>query len=190
MSRDPGAHAAHEAFMRLAMREADNARGGTGDNPWVGCVIVGASGTILGCGHTHGPGEDHAEIDAARAAAAQSASIEGSTLYSTLEPCAFHGRTPACASAIVARKIARVVLALRDPHPRVDGAGVRILFEGGVEVLEGVLADDVRRQLAPWILAHHPHEPRAWSRASGLEGEALEAAWQARYGLPRPRDWR
>ena len=64
MSRDPGAHAAHEAFMRLAMREADNARGGTGDNPWVGCVIVGASGTILGCGHTHGPGEDHAEIDA------------------------------------------------------------------------------------------------------------------------------
>lgn len=175
----------HEAFMRLAMREAEKARGGTGDNPWVGCVIVDAHGDILGRGHTHGPGEDHAEIDAAREAQAEGRSIEGATLYSTLEPCAFHGRTPACAHAIVARKIARVVIAMRDPHPRVDGAGVRILREGGVEVIEAVLEDEVRRQLAPWILAQHPHEPRAWSEASGLSGDALEAAWQARYGVPR-----
>ena len=111
-----------------------------------------------------------------------SSSVSG---YSTLEPCAFHGRTPACAHAIVARKIARVVIAMRDPHPRVDGAGVRILREGGVEVIEAVLEDEVRRQLAPWILAQHPHEPRAWSEASGLSGDALEAAWQARYGVPR-----
>ncbi|MBX7195821.1 MAG: bifunctional diaminohydroxyphosphoribosylaminopyrimidine deaminase/5-amino-6-(5-phosphoribosylamino)uracil reductase RibD [Sandaracinaceae bacterium] len=177
----------HAHFMRLAMREAEKARGGTGDNPWVGCVIVDAHGAILGRGHTHGPGEDHAEIDAAREAAAEGRSIEGATLYSTLEPCAFHGRTPACAHAIVARKIARVVIALRDPHPRVDGAGVRILREGGVDVVEAVLEDDVRRQLAAWILVQHPHEAHAWAKGSGLADEALDAAWLERYGGPRPR---
>lgn len=173
----------HVAFMRLAMAEAEKARGHTGDNPWVGCVIVSPEGTLLGRGYTHGPGEDHAEIDAARDAASRGLSIEGATLYSTLEPCTFHGRTPACAHAIVSRKIARVVIALRDPHPRVDGAGVRILREGGVDVVEAVLEDDVRRQLGGWVLAHHPHEPRAWERASGLVGDALEAARRARYGI-------
>jgi diaminohydroxyphosphoribosylaminopyrimidine deaminase/5-amino-6-(5-phosphoribosylamino)uracil reductase len=176
----------HEAFMRLAMREAEKARGGTGDNPWVGCVIVDAQGTILGRGHTHGPGEDHAEIDAAREAQAEGRSIEGATLYSTLEPCAFHGRTPACAHAIVARKIARVVLALRDPHPRVDGAGVRILRDGGIDVIEAVLEDEVRRQLAPWILAQHPHEPRAWADSMGLSGAVRREALARRYGIEVP----
>ncbi len=169
-------------FMRLAMAEADKARGHTGDNPWVGCVIVSANGDVLGRGYTHGPGEDHAEIDAARDAASRGLSIEGATLYSTLEPCAFHGRTPACAHAIVARKIARVVIALRDPHPRVDGAGVRILRDGGIDVIESVLEDDVRLQLGGWVIAQHPHEPRAWARARGLEGDALREALVARYG--------
>lgn len=169
--------------MRLAMDEAERARGHTGDNPWVGCVIVSPSGDVLGQGHTHGPGEDHAEIDAARDAASRGLSIEGATLYSTLEPCAFHGRTPACAHAIVARKIARVVIALRDPHPRVDGAGVRILREGGIDVVESILEDDVRRQLGSWVITHHPHEPRAWAKSVGLAGDALAEAVARRYGL-------
>jgi diaminohydroxyphosphoribosylaminopyrimidine deaminase / 5-amino-6-(5-phosphoribosylamino)uracil reductase len=152
--------------MRLAIEEGELARGTTGNNPWVGCVIVSLDGKLLGRGHTLGPGEDHAEIAAARYAHAHGNSVVGATLYSTLEPCAFHGRTPACASAIAERGLVRVVIGMRDPHPRVDGAGIRILGEAGVAVIEGVCEHEVRRQLGPWVLDQHPHEPLR--RARGL----------------------
>lgn len=144
--------------MRLAMEEAELARGTTGDNPWVGCAIVGPGGDLLGRGHTLGPGEDHAEIAAARYAHARGCSVVGATLYSTLEPCSFHGRTPACSASIAERGVARVVIGMRDPHPRVDGEGVRILRAAGVEVVEGVCEPEVRRQLGAWVLAQHPHD--------------------------------
>jgi diaminohydroxyphosphoribosylaminopyrimidine deaminase/5-amino-6-(5-phosphoribosylamino)uracil reductase len=147
-----------ETFMRLAIEQAEKARGETGDNPWVGCLIVADDGNVLGRGYTRGPGEHHAEISAAEDAAAHGHPIVGATLYSTLEPCSFHGRTPACAHAIVRRGLRRVVVALRDPNPRVDGLGLSILRDGGVEVAEAVCESEVRHQLAPWILAHHPHE--------------------------------
>lgn len=155
----------HDRWMHLAIQEGELARGTTGDNPWVGCVIVSPDGVLLGRGHTQGPGEDHAEIAAARAAHAAGHSVAGATLYSTLEPCAFHGRTPACARAIAERGIARVVLGMRDPHPRVDGEGVRILRAGGVEVIEGVCEAAVRHQLGTWALEQHPHEPLRRARA-------------------------
>jgi diaminohydroxyphosphoribosylaminopyrimidine deaminase/5-amino-6-(5-phosphoribosylamino)uracil reductase len=107
----------HEILMRRAIAEAEQARGSTGDNPWVGCVIADECGELLGWGHTQGPGEDHAEIAAARLAHARGHRVEGATLYSTLEPCSFHGRTPACACVIVERGIRRVVLGMHDPHP-------------------------------------------------------------------------
>lgn len=144
--------------MRLAIVEGERARGTTGNNPWVGCVIVdgGARPLVLGRGHTQGPGEDHAEIAAARDAQRQGHVIVGATLYSTLEPCAFHGRTPACARAIVERGIGRIVIGMRDPHPRVDGEGIRILEAGGIEVIEGICEEEVLRQLADWVLTEHP----------------------------------
>ena len=148
----------HESWMRLAIAEAELARGATGDNPWVGCVIVSANGELLGRGHTLGPGEDHAEIAAARDAQARGRQVVGATLYSTLEPCSFHGRTPACSRSIAERGLARVVLGMRDPHPRVDGAGTTILRDAGVEVIEGVCEAEVRRQLGPWVLDQHPQE--------------------------------
>jgi diaminohydroxyphosphoribosylaminopyrimidine deaminase/5-amino-6-(5-phosphoribosylamino)uracil reductase len=173
------------ATMRLAIAEGDRARGTTGDNPWVGCVIVGAGGEVLGRGHTQGPGEDHAEIDAARDAAARGAAIEGATLYSTLEPCAFHGRTPSCARSIVARGLRRVVIGMRDPHPRVDGEGIRILERGGVQVVEGVCEADVRRQLGAWVFDAHPHEPRRRARelAPTLTRGALIALLSETYAV-------
>jgi len=171
----------HDTWMRLAIDEAERARGGTGDNPWVGCVIVGPQGELLGRGHTQGPGEDHAEIDAARDAHARGRSVVGATLYSTLEPCAFHGRTPACARSIAERGITRVVIGMRDPHPRVNGAGTRILRDAGVEVVEGVCEADVRRQLGPWVLTQHPHEPRL--RAQGVAGDERIATLAAMYGV-------
>jgi diaminohydroxyphosphoribosylaminopyrimidine deaminase/5-amino-6-(5-phosphoribosylamino)uracil reductase len=70
----------HEAWMRLAIEEAEFARGATGDNPWVGCAIVSERGELLGRGHTFGPGEDHAEIAAARDAQACGHDVVGATL--------------------------------------------------------------------------------------------------------------
>lgn len=150
--------------MRQAIVVADRARGRTGNNPWVGCVIVNDQGVLLGSGHTQGPGEDHAEAAAFGEAKRMGVSVEGATLYSTLEPCSFHGRTPACSKMIVERGVRRVVTGMRDPHPRVDGLGVRILREGGLEVIEGVCEAEVRQQLGRWVLEYHPHEPRQRAR--------------------------
>jgi diaminohydroxyphosphoribosylaminopyrimidine deaminase/5-amino-6-(5-phosphoribosylamino)uracil reductase len=157
----------HETLMRLAIAEAERARGATGDNPWVGCVLVDGGGQLLGRGYTRGPGEDHAEIGALREAAGLGRSVVGATMYSTLEPCSFHGRTPACSRAIIDRAIGRVVFGMRDPNPRVDGEGARILRGAGIEVVESVCERDVRRQLGGWVFAHHPHEPARRARALG-----------------------
>ncbi len=167
--------------MRLAMDEGDLARGTTGDNPWVGCVIVGADDELLGRGHTLGPGEDHAEIAAARDAQARGHDVVGATLYSTLEPCSFHGRTPACSRSIAERGIGRVVIGMRDPHPRVDGEGIAILRGAGVEVLEGVCEAAVRRQLGSWVVEEHPDEVRR--RAATLPEAGRAAALAETYGV-------
>jgi diaminohydroxyphosphoribosylaminopyrimidine deaminase / 5-amino-6-(5-phosphoribosylamino)uracil reductase len=171
--------------MQLAILEAELARGNTGDNPWVGCVIVDANGALLGRGHTLGPGEDHAEIAAARDAEARGTSVVGATLYSTLEPCSFHGRTPACSRSIAARGIARVVIGIRDPHPRVDGQGIAILREAGIEVIEGVCDSEVRKQLGPWIIEHHAHE--LLRRAQALPEQARIAQLAEIYGVDPAR---
>ena len=175
----------HEALMGLAIVEAERGRGSTGDNPWVGCVITDASGRILGRGHTQGPGEDHAEIGALREADARGEDVRGATMYSTLEPCSFHGRTAACSRVIVLRGVLRVVFAMRDPHPRVDGEGMRILREAGVLVVESVREAEVRRQLGVWVVAHHPHEPQARARslASTLNDDELTQALATAYAI-------
>ena len=161
------------------MVEAERARGKTGDNPWVGCVLTDAQGAIVARGHTQGPGEDHAEIVAMRHSGRDEAQVplDALTLYSTLEPCAFHGRTPACAHAIVTRGIRRVVTGILDPNPRVDGAGLKILRDAGVEVIDGVCEGEITRQLAPWIFRFHPHEPerRARTLADRPEIEVRDA---------------
>lgn len=171
--------------MRLAMEEAELARGTTGNNPWVGCAIVSPHGDLLGRGHTLGPGEDHAEIAAARQAHACGYTLVCATLYSTLEPCSFHGRTPACATSIAERGIARVVIGMRDPHPRVDGEGIRILREAGVEVIEGVCEPEVRHQLGVWVLEQHPHD--ALRRARDLPEHERVVRLAEIYGTDRSR---
>jgi diaminohydroxyphosphoribosylaminopyrimidine deaminase/5-amino-6-(5-phosphoribosylamino)uracil reductase len=155
----------HEACMRAAIAEAEKARGTTGNNPWVGCVIVDEAAVIIARGHTQGPGEDHAEIVAMHEARARGATLARTTMYSTLEPCSFHGRTPACSRAIVTAGIPRIVTGICDPNRRVDGVGLRILREGGVDVIDRVCAREITHQLAPWIFRHHPHEPLRRARA-------------------------
>jgi diaminohydroxyphosphoribosylaminopyrimidine deaminase/5-amino-6-(5-phosphoribosylamino)uracil reductase len=168
----------HEFLMRLAIAEGDRARGSTGDNPWVGCVITDAHGTVLARGHTQGPGEHHAEIEAILDAQARGHAVAGATMYSTLEPCSFHGRTPACSRVIVQHRIGLLVIGMRDPHPRVDGEGARIIRDAGIEVIEGACEREVRRQLGPWVFAHHPHEPsrRARELSKTLAPDQVAAA--------------
>ena len=175
----------YETWLRLAMEEAELARGTTGDNPWVGCVIVSERGELLGRGHTLGPGEDHAEVAAARYAHARGYDVASATLYSTLEPCSFHGRTPACSRSIAERGIARVVIGMRDPHPRVDGEGIRILRAAGIDVIEGVCETEVRRQLGLWVLEQHPHD--VLRRAELLPRQQRVLRLAEIYGIDRSR---
>jgi diaminohydroxyphosphoribosylaminopyrimidine deaminase/5-amino-6-(5-phosphoribosylamino)uracil reductase len=137
-----------EAAMRRAVTLGESARRRSAPNPWVGSVVVGPDGTVLGEGATHEPGGAHAEIDALAAAGERS---RGATLYSTLEPCSHTGRTPPCVDAIVRAGVARVVTALEDPDPRVSGRGLAQLRAAGVEVRTGVGSDAAARSLAPYL---------------------------------------
>ena len=128
--------------MRRALDLAERGRGLVSPNPLVGAVVV-AGGEVVGEGWHEGPGTPHAEIAALEAAGDRA---RGGTLYLTLEPCTHHGRTPPCAPVVAGAGLARVVVAIRDPNPLVDGAGIRMLVERGLEVTEGVLAEEAARQ--------------------------------------------
>jgi diaminohydroxyphosphoribosylaminopyrimidine deaminase/5-amino-6-(5-phosphoribosylamino)uracil reductase len=128
-------------YMRRALRLAARAAGRTSPNPMVGTVVV-RGGEVVGEGYHRAAGEPHAEVNAlAKAGDA----ARGATLYTTLEPCAHHGRTPPCVDAIVHAGIRRVVAAMRDPDPRTDGKGFRHLRAAGVEVEQGVLEAEALR---------------------------------------------
>lgn len=130
--------------MRQALDLAARARTISPPNPAVGCVIVGADGTVLGQGHTQPVGQAHAEVMALRDAAARGHAVAGATVYVTLEPCAHQGRTGPCSDALIAAGVGRVVASLQDPNPRVVGQGFGRLRAAGVEVHIGPGADEAR----------------------------------------------
>lgn len=146
-------------FMREAIAEARRALYSTAPNPRVGCVIV-RDGVVVGRGFHARAGEPHAEVFALREAGG---AARGATAYVTLEPCSHHGRTPPCADALIAAGIVRVVYAVGDPDPRVDGRGAAKLRAAGIAVLQGVLeeaASDLNRGFLrraggglPWVRA-------------------------------------
>ncbi len=131
-------------YMSLALRLAKKAGGMTSPNPLVGAVLV-KKGQILGKGYHKKAGFPHAEIEAFSDAEKRKLNVKGSTLYVTLEPCCHTGkRTPPCVKAIIDKGISRVVVGTLDLNPKVNGKGVRILREKGVEVRVGVLEDECR----------------------------------------------
>ncbi|MGG5885500.1 bifunctional diaminohydroxyphosphoribosylaminopyrimidine deaminase/5-amino-6-(5-phosphoribosylamino)uracil reductase RibD [Falsiroseomonas sp. HC035] len=135
------------AHMRAALALAARGLGNTWPNPAVGCVIV-KHGQVVGRGWTQPGGRPHAETEALKRAGA---AARDATAYVTLEPCCHWGRTPPCTDALVAARIARVVVAMRDPDPRVDGAGLARLHGAGLRVEEGLLAEDAARLNAGFI---------------------------------------
>ena len=122
----------HEKFMQIAIQLAKNAKGQTGNNPNVGCVIV-RDGKILATAHTGFGGTPHAETIALKRAT----NSKGATLYSTLEPCSHYGKTPPCVKAIIEVGIKEVVIGVDDKNPLVSG--IKELEKAGVKVTSGVL---------------------------------------------------
>jgi diaminohydroxyphosphoribosylaminopyrimidine deaminase/5-amino-6-(5-phosphoribosylamino)uracil reductase len=133
--------AVDDVYMRRALELAERGRGVAAPNPLVGAVVV-RDGEVVGEGWHEGPGTRHAEIMALDAAGP---GVSGSTLYVTLEPCSHVGRTPPCAPRLVEAGVARVVAAMRDPNPLVDGRGLRILREAGVPAETGLLEREAER---------------------------------------------
>ena len=168
------------AFMRRAIGIAESAHLRARPNPWVGCVVVCADGRVFD-GATSAPGGPHAEIVAMDAARSGGADLAGATVYSTLEPCSHTGRTGPCADALISAGVSRVVVGIEDPDTRVSGTGMSRLRDAGVEVISGVLAHDVRVQLAPYI--HH--------RTTGRPFVMLKMATtlDARTSVPRGERW-
>lgn len=121
--------------MAHALRLAQRGLYTTDPNPRVGCVLVQGN-EVVGEGWHERAGEAHAEIHALRAAGKQA---RGATAYITLEPCSHHGRTPPCSETLIEAKIARALVAMLDPNPKVGGAGVETLRQAGIEVEVGLL---------------------------------------------------
>ncbi len=122
-------------WMGLALKLAEKGICTTTPNPRVGCVLV-ADGKLLGSGWHRKAGEPHAEVHALQEAGS---AAKGATVYVTLEPCSHFGRTPPCADALIAAGVARVVIAMQDPNPKVAGAGIARLREAGIKVDCGLM---------------------------------------------------
>ena len=127
----------NELYMSRCLQLAQQAEGHTAPNPMVGAVIM-CDGVIIGEGYHHRCGEPHAEVNAIRSVNDQNLLMK-STLYVNLEPCSHYGKTPPCAQLIIDKKIPRVVVGMGDPNPKVNGRGIQMLREAGVEVVENVL---------------------------------------------------
>ena len=144
-----------ERFMAAAIRLSRAHLGRTASNPSVGCLIV-KDGVIVGQAVTALGGRPHAEPQALAEAGERA---RGATAYVTLEPCSHHGKTPPCAEALIAYGVARVVISVTDPDPRVSGRGISMLREAGIKVDAGVLEAEARRALAGYLTRQTKNRP-------------------------------
>jgi diaminohydroxyphosphoribosylaminopyrimidine deaminase/5-amino-6-(5-phosphoribosylamino)uracil reductase len=163
--------------MRRALALARLGWGQTAPNPMVGAVVV-AAGKIVGEGYHARYGDPHAEVVALRDAGAVA---RGATLYVTLEPCTHFGKTPPCADAIIAAKLARVVIAVRDPSP-VAGGGVERLRAARIHVDVGIEREAALELNAPFFNAHASDKPWVVLKlAVSRDGAIADATRQPRW---------
>lgn len=164
-------------FVRAALDLAALGRNSCAPNPPVGCVIV-RDGEIIGRGYHKKAGEAHAEVNAIADAGGD---VAGATVYVSLEPCAFVGRTPACAQTLINADVARVVVGAVDPHPRVAGKGADMLRGAGIEVLMLELAE-ARAMIAGFVSRIARRRPRVVLKsASSLDGAIALASGQSQW---------
>ena len=131
----------HEKFMRRALELAKKGWGATNPNPLVGAVIV-KDGVIVGEGAHERIGHNHAEINALKDAGEK---VKGAHMYVTLEPCSHYGKTPPCALALASSGISKVFIAMSDPNPKVNGKGIQILKDAGIEVETGIMEKEAKK---------------------------------------------
>ncbi len=127
-------------FMKKALELAEKGNGFVNPNPLVGAVIV-KNGKIIGQGFHEFYGGPHAEINALN----KIVNATGATLYVTLEPCSHHGKTPPCTDRIIAEKISRVVIGIKDLNPLVNGKGIKKLKRAGIRVESGILKNEIQK---------------------------------------------
>lgn len=136
-------------WMQRALRLAERGQGCVEPNPMVGCVIV-RDGQAIAEGFHQRFGGPHAEREALANVPA-GVSLAGATWYVTLEPCCHTGKTPPCSEAVLAARPARVVVAMRDPFPQVDGGGLQQLRDAGIDVQVGVCQRQAVELNAPYL---------------------------------------
>jgi len=163
-------HSPYEAAMARALALA--AQGpSTGVNPQVGAVLLDADGTIVAEGWHRGVGTPHAEVDALT----HVSDAAGLTAVVTLEPCNHTGHTGPCSVALIEAGVSRVVYAVPDPSP-VAGGGAQRLRDAGVEVIEGVLADEATEFQYKWLTSTRLGRPFVTVKwAASLDGRAAAA---------------
>jgi len=165
-------------FMAQALRLAERGAYTTRPNPMVGCVVARGD-RVVGQGWHQRAGGPHAEVFALREAGAQA---RGATAYVTLEPCAHHGRTPPCALALIEAGVARVVAAMRDPFPQVNGGGFDLLRGAGIAVQSGLM-DAQARELNRGFLSR-VERGRPWLRLKygmSLDGRTAMADGESKW---------
>ncbi len=171
------------SHMRAALALARRGLGNVWPNPAVGCVVV-RHRRVVGRGVTAAGGRPHAE---SLALAMAGDAARGATAYVTLEPCAHHGRTPPCAEALIAAGIARVVVAVRDPDPRVNGQGIARLQAAGLTVEEGLLAAEAEEINAGFFSRVRLGRPLVTLKlASTLDGRIATRSGESRWITGEP----
>jgi len=165
--------------MRAALAASTAVLGRTSPNPAVGAVVLDAAGQLAGTGATAAPGGPHAEV---RALAQAGGRARGGTAVVTLEPCRSTGRTGPCTAALLEAGIARVVVACADPTAAAGG-GAQVLRGAGVDVVTGVLADEVSTgPLEAWLTAQATGRPFVtWKYAASLDGRSAAADGTSRW---------
>ncbi len=154
--------------MRAALALARRGLGETAPNPSVGCVIV-QDGRVAGRGRTQAGGRPHAET---QALAAAGEAARGATVYVTLEPCSHTGKTPPCAGSLIAAGVRRVVVGAADPNPKVNGQGVAMLRQAGIDVTEGVLRQACEAVISGFAMVMKAGRPLVRLKlASTLDGK-------------------
>lgn len=170
----------HETYMRRCLELAAMGEIGAHPNPMVGAVIVAPDGKILGEGYHRRCGEAHAEVNAVNNADALGNDITDSTIYVSLEPCSHWGKTPPCARLIIERHIPRVVVGCIDPFSKVQGRGIAMLREAGVDVtvLDGEIARACRDINRRFFTAHtlgRPYVALKWAETADGYVDRLRA---------------
>ncbi len=166
------------SHMRAALALARRGLGNTWPNPSVGCVVV-ADGRVVGRGVTAPGGRPHAEPVALEMAGA---AAKGGTVYVTLEPCCHWGRTPPCTDVLIKSGVTRVVIALRDPDPRVNGEGIARLRAAGITVDEGLLEAESAEVTAGFVTRVRQGRPMVTLKlASTLDGRIATRSGESKW---------